>query len=643
MASSHSTVRRPAQFYPGLAAFTDAIEAVPQETIRHFTLLREVDAKASGPEDLLRSYIRQALPAAHLTDNPGPAADPLRNLLHAHNRDGHDEDILNANNVPDGEADEQSRQSRLRQIRVLISDLLLTLDEKIHVISTASEALSKHMTRIDDAYDTVVHEVDSVIRRGNPAHWAYSNSILEELGIPKSNGSEHSHLQPSHTNPHAHAEVEHGTNVGAASRGRDAPSRRHLQVPDTSDPKLNNPGPLNSTDLSAAALDGSPNPPAAKRRKGTAHGSQLAKSSITERPSILARSGGQSNSSAAQATPGSGGGKSQVAHGPSGNASSSRSSTNKKRAFGPQPPGSTSSPVSQIFSDIRAPDLTTPLSDSLTITGNENGGRGVTTGHRNQRNKLQSAKPEGPKAASKSEIDVKQEDKSIALEVGLTSISKPQHDTFTHEGSDQVLEASKEVGREVESAAANLGTSDHVPVKSHSKEDRIPNSTTPGLDKPIKTADGPEKSTSRGNTSSISKATSKGISMSESSRSSQPSVRKTMTGKISKSTKGPPNKDDGHAKGNREADGVRGAGGGEEEEEEGEGEGDPDEMRYCYCNQVSYGKMVACDGPGCQREWFHLPCVGLTHMPSTKDKWYCNECRSDLQSTSKSKTNQHKS
>lgn len=45
---------------------------------------------------------------------------------------------------------------------------------------------------------------------------------------------------------------------------------------------------------------------------------------------------------------------------------------------------------------------------------------------------------------------------------------------------------------------------------------------------------------------------------------------------------------------------------------------------YCYCNQVSYGEMVGCDGDDCKREWFHLPCTGLATLP--RGKWYCDEC-----------------
>ncbi len=40
-----------------------------------------------------------------------------------------------------------------------------------------------------------------------------------------------------------------------------------------------------------------------------------------------------------------------------------------------------------------------------------------------------------------------------------------------------------------------------------------------------------------------------------------------------------------------------------------------DEPTYCYCNGVSYGEMVGCDADGCEREWFHLECVGLKVAP----------------------------
>lgn len=82
-----------------------------------------------------------------------------------------------------------------------------------------------------------------------------------------------------------------------------------------------------------------------------------------------------------------------------------------------------------------------------------------------------------------------------------------------------------------------------------------------------------------------------------------------------------------------------------------DGEIDADEPTYCYCNSVSYGEMVACDSDDCEREWFHLACVGLKVAPGSKSKyyraatatmflianiccqiakWYCEDCKERL-------------
>jgi len=59
-----------------------------------------------------------------------------------------------------------------------------------------------------------------------------------------------------------------------------------------------------------------------------------------------------------------------------------------------------------------------------------------------------------------------------------------------------------------------------------------------------------------------------------------------------------------------------------------------DERRYCFCNEMSYGDMIACDNPNCRREWFHYPCVGIVTPP--KGKWYCAECTQLQQQQSQS-------
>ncbi|KAJ8142030.1 hypothetical protein OXX80_007821 [Metschnikowia pulcherrima] len=57
------------------------------------------------------------------------------------------------------------------------------------------------------------------------------------------------------------------------------------------------------------------------------------------------------------------------------------------------------------------------------------------------------------------------------------------------------------------------------------------------------------------------------------------------------------------------------------------------EPTYCYCNQISFGEMVGCDGDTCEREWFHLPCIGFKNPP--KGKWYCDDCLAKMKKTKK--------
>ena len=59
----------------------------------------------------------------------------------------------------------------------------------------------------------------------------------------------------------------------------------------------------------------------------------------------------------------------------------------------------------------------------------------------------------------------------------------------------------------------------------------------------------------------------------------------------------------------------------EEEEEEDEG---GDDKKYCLCQNVSHGDMVACDNDNCPYEWFHWSCVGLKSEPT--GTWYCPVC-----------------
>lgn len=51
-----------------------------------------------------------------------------------------------------------------------------------------------------------------------------------------------------------------------------------------------------------------------------------------------------------------------------------------------------------------------------------------------------------------------------------------------------------------------------------------------------------------------------------------------------------------------------------------------DNTKYCICQKVSFGDMIACDNDDCPYEWFHWTCVGLESEPQG-GKWYCPVCR----------------
>lgn len=57
------------------------------------------------------------------------------------------------------------------------------------------------------------------------------------------------------------------------------------------------------------------------------------------------------------------------------------------------------------------------------------------------------------------------------------------------------------------------------------------------------------------------------------------------------------------------------------------------EPRYCVCNDVAYGDMIACDNPQCHKEWFHYKCINMTTPP--KHKWFCPDCKNINSNTSK--------
>ncbi|KAF2196311.1 hypothetical protein GQ43DRAFT_476444 [Delitschia confertaspora ATCC 74209] len=105
-------------------------------------------------------------------------------------------------------------------------------------------------------------------------------------------------------------------------------------------------------------------------------------------------------------------------------------------------------------------------------------------------------------------------------------------------------------------------------------------------------------------------------------------LRKQLTSKTLKSKRNRPKNgsraspsttaDDESASGSDDEEMTGMAGDAQEEDES-------DDTKYCFCQRVSFGDMVACDNENCQFQWFHWECVGIKEEPV--GDWLCPDCR----------------
>ena len=174
-------------FFPAITHFTDSISALPKEIVRHFTLLKEVDAKVFGPEETLGQLVAAA------TNTPAPLQKEVAQPSSA----GHATETTNTTvaggngslsaattnatsgqehqTQGDGDDTDMARRSLFYNLRAVVAEMLMTLDEKNHVLSTATEALNKQLARVDSSFPYIDNEISEEARYGSLMHWAYAD------------------------------------------------------------------------------------------------------------------------------------------------------------------------------------------------------------------------------------------------------------------------------------------------------------------------------------------------------------------------------------------------------------------------------------------------------------------------------------
>lgn len=159
--------------------------ALPKELVRHFTLLKEVDAKIFAPQEQLLKLVSAAtkasLPDAQPQNEAASTAAPASAPMSAQ---GSSAGAAQPNSVAPS-ADEPStasgvfdpsnipRRQLFRQTAFKIQEMLVSLEEKNHVISTANEALQRQLARVEDVWPHLENEFSDEAKWGSATHWAY--------------------------------------------------------------------------------------------------------------------------------------------------------------------------------------------------------------------------------------------------------------------------------------------------------------------------------------------------------------------------------------------------------------------------------------------------------------------------------------
>lgn len=667
---------QPIDIFPGVTHFADAISALPKELVRHLTLLKEVDAKSSVPEqqllDLVQNCLDSPLPqpragadAASTSSSDGmtprsiATSAPVSASTVAH---------TSARSVPVSDEPYQAAvydQANMPRRQLFLSaaahmkDMLMSLDEKNHVINTANEVLEHHMSRVADIWPHLESEFSEEAKWGSTSHWAYpENRMGKPTGNERSRrdgqsaaaqqaaeeaaarsesrkqavqakknqrnqaqdaeeGGKRSHGSKSRKTADNSGTVGLGISGGAANSGSNPPSkRRKVEKP------VNGGGLPSERAMSTVFGNGTkakgttspratPAPEGQKKRKALPSGPTQTKKrlvlalplqsffSIPRAHVLMTIPTSRNGTTSATASP-------VLGSFPDG----------KNSARNSPAPAPTSTP--KVGSSRSKPNTSQPPEASTNTNGTNSAANNGTKPRppSSASNKPNGSAAETPDPAAPSDgagqpPEAKPTDEQTGSEVKESAIATPAtkevivDDDNATTGSKNEAETTKP-----EESSDKKGDSGTPPAPISTP---APAATTANPPAPMP-ATVTTKSGRASKPSTPALATFQEAAASARSRSSRASETKRSHHKksasqsttISAPRPAPPT-------GGTEGNGVGPRG--EEEEEEDDADIDADELTYCYCNSVSYGAMVACDSDDCEREWFHLECVGLKVPP----------------------------
>ncbi|PLN81442.1 hypothetical protein BDW42DRAFT_169085 [Aspergillus taichungensis] len=582
--SPPETSSAPHGFYPALTHFSDAVTALPREFRRHHSLLKEVDAKAWALEENLVRLLTESV--AVLAEG---VKGKERGLERTPVVGG---EVLGTNTPPEPE-ESKNRRLLFDRVRTTLSDLMMTADEKNHVVSNANDELDRQLLRMDTIYPYIAGEISEEARMGSLTHWAYSNR-----NTAKPPANERPRREAASNKELAQALHEAEAASRSEARREAVLARRQRRTHADSD----------MDDTRGRKAQGSKS----RATGDTSHGAQTKRRKV-ERPAPADGAAMERTTSGTGAS-GRGGTKDGTeakkrARAPNSTAARKRNNTGASVA---ESPILAPSPlVGATVPRTHSPGVARPQSSRAQQGGAAMNGRRPASSASNRTTSHNKSEAKPPKETPKTEI-------APALQ---TDTHRKEE---TPENSKNAMSISTKREDESKPAESIEPRDTPVPTASHPAPKRRSSKTTT----PVTTFSDAQQQQLQHQQQQQHHLQLQLQHQQHAHQQHQQRVRPT------RSTDPAPAKRSHKKNGSIPAAVVARAPSEEEESSLHEGEGDDEdddgEPRYCYCNEISFGEMVACDNDACPREWFHLSCVGLNKPPGKNVKWYCNECKDSM-------------
>lgn len=620
--------------------------------MRHFTLLKEVDAKIFAPEEDLGKLVDAALNAPPLqrlqaieTQNAlGPTSAPMsaqgsingsvtNGQVGSVNSAPDPVDIYNSANLVYEPSNIQRRQL-FQHCAYTMQNMLVSLDEKNHVISTAAEALNKQLARIDDCFPYIELEISEEARYGSTTHWAYPENRVpkattsrREIAAVNNLSAAAQHMAEeaaarSDARKQALLERKKQKNQHLDSDFDDHHDGRHKEKKLHGNSKAIRKAAEASSSVGLGITNGTNtngNPP--KRRKLAEKGSAAVAGMERSLSSVFGSNGSATKKAASpRETPGPEGKKRQRAAGATNgqtrkryvvdesgsNSYTYKSSRNNTVTSTAMSPSLASSPIRTTFPESKLAQKSSPPPT--------NGGRPQSSRARQNSTHPILEKPPASAASNKPNGNTVGTP-DLGAVAAVTGRSVPEvkvtmKESANNSKGEHLLEDVEQdkpemvgglvVGNRKDSVAkreesepngdAMQGIQTQMTIVT-TKSGRASKPSTPAI------PTFPEPARSRSQRSTIENAASNKRSHKKGAGAAAQLIAQ-QNSEVDDTTSNAPDADE-------------------------DGEIDEDEPTYCYCNGVSYGEMVGCDADSCEREWFHLECVGLKVAPKGNGMFSC--------------------